>query len=215
MGRWLTEAIGTFFLVLIIGFCVVEGLGDLTPVAVAIGLSALVYMAGPVSGAHFNPAVTLAFTVEGTHPRREMVPYLVAEFVGAFLATAVVWHLMRAEFVLAPDLQHGAVRPFVAEMLFTFALMLVILNVAVPEAVKGNHYYGVAIGFVVGAGAFAVGDVSGAAFNPAVGLAPSVLHALAGGGLVPGSWIYLVAPTLGALLAVPVFRLQYPRPQSP
>ncbi len=211
MNRWVTEAIGTFLLVVIIGACVTGGAGAMTPIAVALGLSALVYMGGPISGAHYNPAVTLGFWAAGVTGRRDVLPYLFSEFVGAIAGALVVTLLMASDFVLAPSVSAPLGRAFAAELLFTFALMLVILNVAVPRAVAGNAYYGLAIGFTVGAGAFAVGGLSGAAFNPAVGLSPALVHLVRGGGVTAGVWIYLVAPVLGALLAVPVFRAQYPR----
>ena len=136
------------------------------------------------------------------------VPYLIAQFAGSILAAAVVWHVMLDEFVLAPAADATVGQVMAAEILFSFALVLVILNVAIHPLAKGNSYYGVAIGLVVGAGAFSVGGLSGAALNPAVGIGPSIVHALFGGGLVPGSWIYLIAPVIGALLAVGVFRVQ-------
>ena len=97
-----------------------------------------------------------------------------------------------------------------AEVLVTFALALVILNVATAKATEGNSYYGLAIGFTVLAGAYAVGPVSGGAFNPAVGIGPVLVDVLAGDGSMGNLWFYLVGPLAGAVLAVPVFRMQNP-----
>ena len=95
-------------------------------------------------------------------------------------------------------------------LLVTFALALVILNVATAKATEGNSYYGLAIGFTVLAGAYAVGPVSGGAFNPAVGIGPSIVAVLAGDGSMGNLWFYIVGPLAGASLAVPVFRMQNP-----
>ena len=95
-------------------------------------------------------------------------------------------------------------------MIGTFFLVFVILNVATSKATEGNSYYGLAIGFTVLAGAYAVGPVSGGAFNPAVGFGPIVVDALAGDGSFGNFWLYVVGPIAGGLLAVPVFRMQNP-----
>jgi aquaporin Z len=95
-----------------------------------------------------------------------------------------------------------------AEILVTFALVLVVLHVATTPDTKGNSYFGLAIGFTVAAGAFSVGGVSGGAFNPAVGIGPILVDTLMGSGSIGNLWIYIVAPVLGGLAAVPVFKLQ-------
>lgn len=213
MARYLTEFVGTFFLVLIVGVCVSGGVGALTPLAVFLVLSTMVYMGGPVSGAHYNPAVSVALLMEGALKKTDFLPYLAAQFSAAILASFAATHITGNGFVVAPAESASMVGAMLAEALMTFALVLVILNVAVAPRAAGNSYFGFAIGAIVGAGAFAVGGISGGAFNPAVGLGPVIPHLIMGGDFTT-QWIYLVAPVLGGLLAIPVYRMQYPAEAS-
>ena len=167
MKKALVEFIGTFFLVFTIGMAVRSG-SSLAPVAIAAGLIAVIYAGGHVSGAHFNPAVTLAAYIRGKCPKGEVLPYLVAQFLAAISAAALTCWI--AGEVAAPALR-ATIPSAVVEFLFTFALCWVILNVATAKGTAGNWFYGLAIGFTVLAGAISVGAVSGGAFNPAVGLA--------------------------------------------
>ena len=209
MSRYITELIGTFFLVFTIGMVSTDGTAA-APLAIAAALTALVYMGGPVSGAHYNPAVTIAIYLRGSMERRDIVPYLAAQLFGAWLAASMVHLLTGGTFAPGPGPGYGAVEMMLAEIAFTFFLVLVILNVATTAASEGNQYYGLAIGFAVGGGAWAVGGVSGAAFNPAVGIGPTIVEVFAGNGTFGNLWIYIVGPFAGALGAVPVFRLQHP-----
>lgn len=205
MKRYVTELIGTFFLVFTIGMTAVEGS---TNAALAIGatLMVMVYMGGHVSGAHYNPAVSVAVLLRGAMDKADFVPYIVAQLLGATLASVTVLALTGATF--APSPSAGGVQAVAAEALVTFALALVVLNVATAEATKGNSYYGLAIGFTVLAGALGVGGFSGGAFNPAVGIGPTLLDVIAGGGSVGSLWIYLVGPLAGGAAAASVFRMQ-------
>ncbi len=206
MARYATEFTGTLFLVLTIGLTAVQ---DVMPAPVAVGaaLTALVYMGGHVSGAHYNPAVSIAIMVRGRLDRGDLAPYVIAQVAGATVAALLVRTLTGESFVVAPADGASTAVALLAEMLFTFALALVILNVATSPRTEGNAYYGLAIGLVVMAGAFAVGGISGGVFNPAVGTGP-ILVALFQGGSLSALWIYWVGPVAGALLAVPVFRYQ-------
>jgi aquaporin Z len=123
-------------------------------------------------------------------------------------APGSVYVLTGATFAPAPGADVAVGPALLAEALVTFALVLVVLNVATAEATKGNSYYGLAIGFTVAAGAYTAGPVSGGAFNPAVGIGPITVHAFSGGGSFADLWIYLVGPLAGAVAAAPVFRLQ-------
>ncbi|MGI9518919.1 MAG: MIP/aquaporin family protein [Pirellulaceae bacterium] len=233
MARYITEFIGTFFLVLTIGLCSIYVgaiMPLLTPLAVGSILMVMVYMGGHVSGAHYNPAVTLALFINGDMKSSDLIPYWVAQLGGAIVAAMAVSlsgpvaspeliesglaspGLSLRYFGPAPADGYSLLTPgvWMAEVLFTFALMLVIFNVAVSRATKGNSYYGLAIGFTVAAGAFVVGGISGAVFNPAVGTGPNLVMATLGGSpeALVNIILYIVAPIAGALLAIPVFRLQ-------
>jgi aquaporin Z len=209
MPRYLTEFIGTFFLVLTIGLTVTSGT-DLAPLAIGSVLMVMVYMGGHVSGAHYNPAVTVALLLRSKLAPRDGAPYLVAQLLGATLAAWAVYLLVGQTFAPAPGPGASTGQAFLAEALFTFALVLVIMNVATAKATEGNSYYGLAIGFTVMAGAFAVGGISGGAFNPAVGTGPIVMQALFGGGSLADLWLYWAAPLTGGAVAALVFGLQNP-----
>jgi aquaporin Z len=207
MSRYLTELVGTYFLVFTIGMVVVAGT-PLAPLAVGLMLTALVYMGGPVSGAHYNPAVTVGFYLTGTTVRRDVLPYVAAQLLGAWLAAGTVHLLTGQTFAPGPGRGYTVAQALLAEALLTLALVLVIFNVAISRHSQGNQYYGVAIGLVVTGGAFTVGDVSGAAFNPAVGTGPMLVDALMGGGSLGHLWLYWVGPVAGALGALAIFRVQ-------
>ena len=208
MKNYLTEFIGTFFLVLTIGLTVVGGT-EFAPLAIGASLMVMVYMGGHISGAHYNPAVTLAVFMRGKLETRDVAPYMVSQVAGAFVATVVVQLVLGSTFAPAPSPDATTVAALLVEILYTFALALVVLNVATADATSGNSFYGLAIGFTVAAGAFAGGPVSGGAFNPAVGTGPILVHTMLGGGGVGDLWLYLVGPFIGGALAAVVFRLQH------
>ncbi|HEX8244048.1 MAG TPA: MIP/aquaporin family protein [Longimicrobium sp.] len=212
--KLLTEVIGTFFLVLTIGLTVTAGL-PLAPLAIGSALMVMVYMGGAVSGAHYNPAVTLAVHLRGKVAAGEAAAYVLAQVAGATLAALAVYVIVGRTFMPAPAAGASAAAVLLVEALFTFALALVVLNVATARATEGNSYFGLAIGFTVMVGAFAGGPVSGGAFNPAVGLGPAIVTAIFGGGPVAHVWYYLVGPLLGAAAAVGVFRVQCPQDLAP
>lgn len=209
MKNYLTEFIGTFFLVLTIGLTVLDGT-PLAPLAIGSSLMVMVFMGGHVSGAHYNPAVSLAVFMRGRMAVKEMLFYWVAQVVGAFAAAVVVYLCVQGTFAPAPDPDAGMLGVLLVEFLFTFALALVVLNSATAKGTEGNSFYGLAIGFTVMVGAFAGGGLSGGAFNPAVGVGPILMNAIAGGGSLGNLWIYLVAPLAGGALAAVVFKIQNP-----
>lgn len=206
LSRRLTaECVGTFFLVLTIGLTVLVGT-DLAPVAIAATLTAMIYAGGHVSQAHYNPAITLAFWLRGTFPAREIGPYAGAQVAGAVLASLAVRGVTDRFLVVSPGVGTGLGSFALLELLFTFALALVILNVATAPTLRGNDHYGIAIGLVVLGGAYAAGPISGGAFNPAVALGPALVAlALGHEGALSGLWVYLAATSVGAALAVPVY----------
>ncbi len=207
MHRYLTEAIGTFFLVLVIGLSI-HSAGELAPLAIGSALMVLVYMGGHISGAHYNPAVTLAIRLRGKIDAKDVAPYMISQVLGAVLAALAVRTMTEGAFAPAPGAGIPASTVLMAEILFTFLLALVVLNVATDPRTEGNSYYGLAIGFTVGTGAFAVGGMSGGVFNPAVGLGPILVDGLVGGGSFANLWYYLVGPFLGAALAALVYKIQ-------
>jgi aquaporin Z len=171
-NKLIAEFIGTYFLYLIIGMCVTPpGAVALTPLAVGVGLTALVYSCGHISKAHFNPATTVAYFCAGTHTRKAFLPFVAVIIAGAVCASLTVAVLNPEGLAQVKPLEIDTLRMVVAEFAFTFALMWVILNVAITKGTVGNGFYGIAIGAIVAAGAYAVGPISFAAFNPAVTLA--------------------------------------------
>lgn len=208
MKKYLTEFIGTFFLVLTIGLTVLSGT-PLAPLAIGSSLMIMVYMGGHVSGGHYNPAVSLAVTLRGKLETKEFVPYLVAQLLGAIVASLAVFVMLGKTFAPSPPAgAAGPVPALLAEILYTFALCLVVLNTATAKATSGNSFYGLAIGFTIVVAAFAGGPVSGGAFNPAVGTGPIVVSAFLGGGSLSHLWLYVVGPFLGGALAAFVFGIQ-------
>jgi aquaporin Z len=205
MNRYLTEFIGTFFLVLTIGCTVIPAAaGVIPPLAIGAALMVMVYAGGHVSGGHYNPAVTLGVWLRGRCPAGDVLPYWAAQVVAALAASFTSMFLVGSPrgAALIP-----AVAPaFIAEFLFTFALVYVVLNTATAKRTEGNSYFGLAIGLTVMTGAFAVGSVSGGAFNPAVAVGLVVM------GLVstPSIWIHIVADFLGGAAAAMVFRMNNP-----
>jgi aquaporin Z len=212
MRNYLTEFIGTFFLVLTVGLTVV-GEVSLAPLAIGASLMVMVYMGGHVSGAHYNPAVSFAVLLRGKMSSvGEFFGYVASQLAGAVVAALVVYGILGQSFVPAPAEQASITGALLIEILYTFALALVVLNSAASAKTHGNSFYGLAIGFTIVVAAFAGGPISGGAFNPAVGLGPALLHAMVGGGPVGHVWIYLVGPLAGGALAAIVFGLQEREP---
>lgn len=203
--KYLVEFIGTFFLVTTIGCTVIDGgAGVIPPLAIGSVLMVMIYAGGHVSGAHYNPAVTLAVFLRGKCPAKDVPGYMIAQVLGAVAASAIVLFLKNN-----PSVEAGKVvvaNALAAEFLFTFALCYVVLNVATSKNTAGNSNYGLAIGFTVMAGAFAVGPISGGVFNPAVAVGITMLGLSAPANI----WIYLVANFAAGAAAATVFKLINP-----
>lgn len=194
--KLIVEAIGTFFLVLTIGQVVLEpGAGALAPLAIGSVLMVMIYAGGHISGGHYNPAVTLGVFLRRSATAAELGGYWVAQVLGAVFAALVTGYLKPDAVVTAADPAIG--QAFVAEFLFTFALVYVVLNVATARGTKDNSYFGLAIGFTVLVGAYSVGAISGGAFNPAVAVGITVLGLSAPAFL----WVFIVANLLGGAAA--------------
>lgn len=201
MNKLITECIGTFFLVLTIG-CTVIGSnpGVIAPLAIGAVLMAMVFAGGHISGAHYNPAVTLGLMVRGRCSAGEALTYMAAQCVGALVA-AVVVGVLKAGIIVTPG-TIDTTKALIAEFLFTFALVYVVLNVATAKGTANNSFYGLAIGSTVMAGAFAVGGISGGAFNPAVALGVTVMGLSA----LSNIWVFLAANFGAGLVAGLVFK---------
>ena len=201
MNKYITEFIGTFFLVLTIGCSVIiGGSGVIAPLAIGSALMVMIYAGGHISGGHYNPAVTLGVWLRGRCPTKDVVPYWLSQVLGAVIA-AIVLNYLKGEASAKPlVLKTGP--SLLAEFLFTFALVYVVLNSATAKANAGNSFYGLAIGFTVMAGAFSVGSISGAAFNPAVAVGISVMGLSAWSNL----WIYFLSQLAGGLVAALAFK---------
>jgi aquaporin Z len=207
MRKYATELVGTFFLVFTI-CCSVLTSAPLAPLAIGGVLVALVFAGGHISGAHYNPAVTLAVFLRGRLPGSEVLPYWIAQVAGGLLAAITARGVIEGAPVAVAFTASGQrlAAAFVAELLVTFALAYVVLNVATSKDHPNNSFYGLAIGLTVTAGAIAVGGVSGGVFNPAVAFGVSAA------GLVSWSalWMYLVANLAGGAAAAVAFRALNP-----
>jgi aquaporin Z len=209
MKKYVAEFIGTFFLVLTIGLTVIgAGATVIAPLAIGAALMVMVYAGGHISGAHYNPAVTLAILIRGKLQVQDAVPYILAQLAGAAAATVAVKFFRSGVEVTPMAVQ--LVPALLAEFLFTFALVYVVLNAATAEGTSGNSFYGLAIGLTVMTGAFAVGSISGGAFNPAVAVGISILGLASWANL----WIYVLANFGAAIIAAIVFNLINPPAQS-
>jgi aquaporin Z len=201
MDKYVTELIGTFFLVLTIGCTVIAGAsGVIPPLAIGSALMIMVFAGGHISGGHYNPAVTLGVWIRGKCDAKDVGPYMISQIAGAVLAALAVKFLKSGAEVTAMKPEFGPA--LLAEFLFTFALVYVVLNVATSKGTEGNSFYGLAIGMTVMTGAFAVGDISGGAFNPGVAVGISVMGLSSWANI----WIYLVADFLGGALAAVAFK---------
>lgn len=210
MKKYIAEFIGTFALV----FCgtgaviVNEQTGGVVGhvgIAITFGLivMAMIYSFGKSSGAHFNPAVSIGFWVAKLLPKKEVLPYVTSQLLGAFLATAVLKFLFPENINLGATIPSGTVlQSFILEIILTFFLMLVILSTS-----QGSKELGIMAGLAIGSTvlleAMFAGPISGASMNPARSLSPALLS-----GNIQMLWIYILAPVLGAILSVIVWQTQ-------
>ncbi|MEO7983059.1 MAG: aquaporin [Bacteroidota bacterium] len=204
MKKYITEFIGTFFLVLTIGMAVNGGAGAMAPIAIGAVLMVMVYAGCHMSGGHYNPAVTLAVLIRGKITVGRAIPYMVSQVIGATVAAFVVKYLIGEEKMPAAAVANPtAIKALIAELLGTFALAHVVLHVGTAKANANNNFFGLAIGFTVTAMAYALGNISGGAFNPAVAVGISCMKMAAWGDI----WIYVAGCFGGAALAAIVFNM--------
>lgn len=195
--KFIYEFIGTFFLMLTVGMTVVNTSHPefWAPVAIGSILAVMVYAGGHISGGHYNPAVSLAVFLRKKISFENMLIYCVVQLLGAIVAAFITIYL-KGQPSTTP-LHLNTFQALLAEFLFTFALCFVVLNVATVNETHGNSYFGWAIGFTVLVGAYAVGAISGGAFNPAVALGITILNL----SLWSNIWIFIIANLLGAFCA--------------
>jgi aquaporin Z len=204
--KYAVEAIGTFFLAFTVAASVLSG-STFTPLAAGAVLMVMIYAGGHVSGGHYNPAVTMAVLFRRRIGIGDAVGYWVAQLVAGIIAGAVARAVVNPATVKTLTLSgHAFTAAALVELFFTFALCFVVLNVATSKDQPGNGFFGLAIGFTVAAGAFAVGGISGGSFNPAVTLGGAT------GGLFAWStlWIYFVVQFGAGALAGLAFRVLNP-----
>ena len=207
LAKYLTELVGTFFLVFSIALASSSG-STLAPLAIGATLMAVVYMGGHVSGAHYNPAVSLAVMLRGKLSGADLLPYWGAQLAGGVLGALAASIVVGHTFAPAPASSASPVAVLLVETIFTVLLALVVLSVATAKATAGNSYYGLAIGLVIAAGATVGGPISGGVFNPAVGTSAILTHAMRGAGSLADLWYYWVGPLAGAVIAAGIFRIQ-------
>ena len=206
MNKYIIEFLGTFFLILIIGL-------SQNPVAIGLGLAVLVYMGAHISGAHYNPVVSLAMLINNQIELKEFLFYLASQLLGSVAATYFIMLLGNDFYVVSNTNDISSF--FVAEILFTFLLVFVILNVALNKNLKGNQFYGLAIGLTVTAGAFAVGNISGGVFNPAVSFGPSLFSFIdpqvVGTNVSSSDFFiyYLISGIIGSVIASYLYKKVY------
>jgi aquaporin Z len=222
LSRLVVEFIGAFFLILTVYLTVAQAAPE-APLAIGTVLAVMILMGGHVSGAHYNPAVTLAVVLSGRNDKLLFAPagsdwkrislmtgaYIGTQCFAGIVAAAIGFGLTGVQWGPAPGAKYGIGQALGAEILFTFGLAYIVLNVATSDANANNHFYGFAIGLLVFVGATAAGEISGAVFNPAVGTGITMMDVFLGGSL-SNIWIYWLGPMTGGALAAGVFRLQNP-----
>jgi len=226
MKKLLVEFIGTFFLVFTIGTAITAKTA-IPGLAIGSVLMVMIYAGGHISGAHYNPAVSLAVYLRGKMKGGEMIQYWIVQLVGGLLGAIIsyyitgnnpdaIHHAPGIGYYLHsnnPDAQNvdgSSLIPLAAEFFGTFALAYVVLNVATSKNTAGNSFYGMAIGFTVFSMAASLGGISGGAFNPAVGLGRNVAEMILEGTMVSAFWIYIVGPLAGGALAGFTFNMLNP-----
>lgn len=206
MNKYITEFMGTMFLVLVVGIAAIGGsAGSMAPVAIGAILMVMIFAGGHISGAHYNPAVTLAVLIRGRINIAGALTYWIAQIGGALAAWAIATFIFEIEGSDTSAIKSTS-QGLVAEFLGTFALAYVVLNTATAKGTHGNSFYGLAIGFTVVACAYSFGSFSGGAFNPAVAIGACLMK----GFVWNDMWIYLVGSLIGAALAAWVFIIKNP-----
>lgn len=205
--KFVTELVGTFFLVLTVGMTVLspQDAGAFAPLAIGFVLAVMIYAGGHISGGHYNPAVSWGVFLRGKLNAVDLLGYWVAQVIGAAIAafTVIYFKGTMANEPMVLDVP----KVLLAEFIFTFALVHVVLQVATSKQTVGNSYFGLAIGLVLVVGAYSVGPISGGAFNPSVALGAALMNLLSFRYL----WVYVLANLLGASAAALFFKFSEPK----
>ncbi|MBD0331091.1 MAG: aquaporin [Chitinophagaceae bacterium] len=196
MRKYIVEFIGTFFLL--------SGAAFAGSIGASLALMVMIYAGGHISGAHYNPAITLAMYIRRKVLTNELPGYFIAQLLAAATAGALIYYVFEQPgFASCDGFTAGIIKTSTAEVIGTFALAYVVLNVATARGTAGNSFYGLAIGGTVLGMAIIFGRFSGGVFNPAVGLGLAVQKSICWKQL----WLYFVAPLVGAALAAIIFRI--------
>merc|ERR1719419_1584254 len=211
-AKYFTEFFGTFFLVFTVS-CAVTTTTDtspntLIPLGVGAALMVAIYAGGYISGAHYNPAVSMACYVRGALGLVDFFAYVGIQVLAGFLANLIAYGMTKRSFALAPSVEYGWFSAFVVEFFYTYLLTHVVLHVATSKTQAGNSFFGLAIGFAVTAGAVSVGKISGGGFNPAVATGPAIVDAMfSDSGDGRWIWLYWFAPMLAGACAGLMYRI--------
>lgn len=205
--RCLSEFLGTYFLVFTVGCNVLSGSPVWAATSIACVLMVSIYAFGGISGANFNPAVSVALALSLKMSWHDVGMYCLAQMSGGICGAFSYGILFSKVFNLQPGVHFGWFQAMLAEVLYTFMLCFVVLNVTTTAKNKGNQFYGLAIGFVIIAGGYAAGNISGGAFNPAIAFGIDVSSAGMGFGWAIAYSIYEI---IGAALAAGLFRVVRP-----
>ena len=208
MKKYLSELIGTFILVFVgVGAIMINDItGELTNLGISLSFGLVVmvviYSIGDISGAHINPAVTVAFWISGRFNVKHVIPYILFQIVGAIFASLTLYYILPEASTMGETLvkDNNWLQSFVLEFIITFILMFVILNVSTGSKEKG-FIAGISIGAVVAFMAIFAGPISGASMNPARSIAPALF------GNTSYLWVYIVSTILGAISSVFVYNL--------
>lgn len=206
MKKYLAEGLGTFFLTLTVILVSNNDTEGFAPLAVGVLYTAMIYAGARVSGAHYNPAISVAMLLRGSLDRRDLPYYILAQTLGAVLSALIGGFLLACgDNADVQAHQNEGLCAVVAEFLGAFMLMYVFLQVITTRENKDQSFYGIAIGCSMTAGMYVLGNISGGLFNPAVALGASIVDLY----FWADFWIYLVGPLLGAAAATTVYQLMF------
>jgi aquaporin Z len=205
MNKYIIEFIGTFFFVLVVGLTVIEpNIGNFAPLAIGCTLMIMVYAGGPISGGHYNPAVTLGVWMRGKCESKDAIIYIIVQVIAGIIAAFTALYF-KGNPTLTP-MALNIPKALLNEFLFSFALVYVVLNVATSKKTAGNSYFGLAIGFTVVIGALAGGSISGSVYNPAIAVGIITMGLVS----ISNIWLYLIANFAGGAAAAAIYKLTNP-----